>query len=37
MELFEHMKSKEHTKSNLASFFAYEAAYQHFWEDWEPD
>jgi hypothetical protein len=32
-ELFEHLESKEHTKSNLASFFAYEAVFQGFWEE----
>ena len=32
-ELFEHLESKKHTKSNLASFFAYEAVSNQFWED----
>lgn len=32
-ELFEHLESNKHTKSNLASFFAYEAVSKQFWED----
>jgi hypothetical protein len=32
-ELFEHLKSNKHSKSNLASFFAYEAVSQGFWTD----
>lgn len=31
-ELFEHLESKAHTKTNLASFFAYEAVFNQFWE-----
>ena len=32
-ELFEHLQSKEHTKTNLASFFAYEAVHHGFWRN----
>ena len=32
-ELFEHLKSNKHSKSNLASFFAYEAVFQGFWTE----
>jgi hypothetical protein len=27
-ELYEHLKSKEHTKSSLASFFAYDEVFE---------
>lgn len=32
-QLYEHLNSKEHPKSSLASFVAYEAVYQGFWKE----
>lgn len=32
-DLYEHLNSEAHTKSNLAGFPSQEACYQRFWED----